>query len=57
MMKTQEQYQYHIPDEMLARRSARFARILGADDAQGWGKQGPDYVRAVSYKNRTAEAD
>lgn len=57
MMKTQEQYQYHIPDEMLARRSARFARILGADDAQGWGAQGPDYLRVADYKSRTAEAD
>jgi hypothetical protein len=56
MMKTQEQYQYHVPDEMLARRSARFARILGADDVQGWGKDGPDYMRAATYKSRTADS-
>ncbi|MCZ6888244.1 MAG: phytanoyl-CoA dioxygenase family protein [Gammaproteobacteria bacterium] len=55
-LKTQERYQYHVPDEMLARRSSRFARILGADDAQGWGADGPDYVRAARYKTRTVEA-
>ncbi|MDA0790279.1 MAG: phytanoyl-CoA dioxygenase family protein [Proteobacteria bacterium] len=57
MLKTQERYQHHVPDEMLARRSARFARIMGADDAQGWGRDGPDYAMAANYKSRTAEAD
>ncbi len=57
MLKTQERYQYAVPDEMLARRSARFARILGADDVQGWGKEGPDYKRGFNYKVRTAEAE
>ena len=54
-MKTQERYQWAVPDEMLARRSARFARILGADDPMGWDASGPDYGRVVNYRNRTRE--
>lgn len=57
MLKTQERYQYEVPDDMLARRSARFARIMGADDSQGWGRDGPDYARAMNYRSRTAEAE
>ena len=55
-LKTQERYQRTVPDEMLARRSARFARILGADDLMGWDKEGPDYQRVVDYRARTGEA-
>lgn len=54
-LKTQERYQSAIPDAMLARRTARFARIVGADDPMGWGAQGPDYRAAMSYKSRTNE--
>ncbi len=56
-LKTQERYQSAIPDEMLARRNARFARIMGADDPMGWGAQGPDYGAAVNYKSRTNEPE
>ncbi len=41
---------------MLARRGARFARILGADDPMGWDAAGPADARAVSYINKTNEA-
>lgn len=54
-MKTQERYQWAVPDEMLARRSARFARFLGADDPMGWDDEGPDYRRVLRYRSRTAE--
>ena len=54
-MKTQERYQWAVPDEMLARRSARFARLIGADDPMGWDAQGPDYARVLQYRSRTGE--
>jgi hypothetical protein len=56
--KTQERYQMHVPDEMLARHSARFARFLGADDFNGWGKEGPGpgAARAANYQQRTRDA-
>ncbi len=56
-LKTQEQYQSSVTDKMLARRNARFARILGADDPMGWGAKGPDFLGAVNYKSRTNEAE
>ena len=52
-LKTQERYQWNVPEEMLARRSARFARIVGADDLMGWGANGPDYGRVTSRCART----
>ena len=55
-MKTQERYQRAVPKEVLARRSARFARMLGADDPMGWDAQGPDYGRVLHYRSRTGEA-
>ena len=55
-MKTQEAYQRAVPPEMLARHGAKFARLLGADDAYGWGENGPDFLGAVTYKQRTADA-
>lgn len=55
-LKTQEKYQSHVPDEMLKRRSARFARILGADDPMGWGAEGPDFRGRAQYTERTGEA-
>jgi hypothetical protein len=57
--KTQENYQRAVPDAMLARHSARFARFLGADDFLGWGKEGPGHgqARAATYRNLTADGD
>lgn len=54
-LKTQEKYQHHVPDEMLKRRSARFARILGANDPMGWGAEGPDFRGRARYAERTRE--
>ena len=56
--KTQENYQTAVPDDMLARHSARFARFLGADDFMGWAKEGPGPGRArvATYRERTGEA-
>lgn len=44
-LKTQERYQDAVPEEMLERRSGRFARLMGADDPMGWGAHGPDLTR------------
>lgn len=55
-LKTQERYQWSVPEEMLARRSARFARLVGADDAMGWGVEGPDYQRVLDNWARPAGA-
>lgn len=48
-------YQHHVPDEMLKRRSARFARILGAKDPMGWSAEGPDFRGHARYAERTRE--
>ena len=55
-LKTQGRYQWNVPREMLARRSARFARTVGADDLMGWDAKGPDYQRTVQYRAQTVEA-
>ena len=55
-LKTQEKYQRHVSDEVLARRGARFARIMGADDPMGWGAEGPSFLGAAQYLARTREA-
>lgn len=39
--KPQEAYRGNVPAEMLARRSPRFGRLVGADDAMGWKADGP----------------
>lgn len=54
-LKTQERYQWSVPEEMLARRSARFARTVGADDLMGWGADGPDYGRVVARRDMTGD--
>ena len=36
--------------------SARFARLVGADDAYGWDERGPDFSGAARYAERTADA-
>jgi len=56
-MKTQERYQGSVPPAMLARHGARFARLLGADDAYGWDQAGPDFAGAARYASRTADAN
>jgi len=55
-LKTQERYQTAVPDEMLARHSARFARLLGADDPMGWDKHGPSALATSRYIDKTADA-
>ena len=35
--------------------SAKFARLLGADDPYGWDESGPDFVGAAGYLARTAD--
>lgn len=39
--KPQEAYRGNVPAEVLARRSPRFGRLVGADDAMGWKADGP----------------
>ena len=42
-LKTQHKFgRDAIPDEMLARRSERFRRMMGIDDPTGWTTNGPD---------------
>ena len=42
-LKTQHQYGRDvIPEAMLARRGARFRRMMGVDDPMGWTTNGPD---------------
>lgn len=42
-LKTQHKYGRDvIPEAMLARRSARFRRMMGVDDPMGWTTNGPD---------------
>ena len=55
-LKTQESYQTSVSSEMLARHGARFARLVGADDAYGWDERGPDFSGAARYVARTADA-
>ncbi len=56
--KTQERYQQHVPDEVLARHGSRFARLMGADDFYGWGKEGPGpgALRAATFRSRIRDA-
>lgn len=56
-LKTQERYQDAVPKGMLARHGERFARLLGADDAYGWGIEGPDFTGVAAYRQRTLDAD
>lgn len=47
--KTQENYAHHVPEQLLDRHDAEYARLLGADEMYGWGPAGPDYVRIMKY--------
>lgn len=55
--KTQERYGREVPDEMLARHSNRFARLVGANEFNGWKAEGPDYERPTAYLKKTREAE
>lgn len=48
-LKTQEQYQRHVPREMLERNPPAFARLLGAADPMGWGAIGPQFSRFAAW--------
>ncbi len=52
-LKTQEQYQRHVPQEMLDRNPPGFAQILGANDPMGWGKNGPDPDKFMRARTKT----
>ena len=56
-LKTQERYQRATPPEMLARRSERFRRLLGADDPMGWTTNGPDAERMIRLMARQTLKD
>lgn len=52
-LKPSEAYAGEISDEMLARHSNRFARLVGADDVKGWKADGPDFDRPTAYLKKT----
>ena len=56
-LKTQERYGSAVPPEMLARRSARFRRLMGVDDLMGWKKNGPDGELFIKLAARQTLAD
>lgn len=56
-LKTQERYGSAVPPEMLARRSARFRRLMGVDDPMGWKKHGPDGELFIKLAARQTLAD
>jgi hypothetical protein len=45
--KTQERYGREVSGEMLARRSSRFARMVGSNEFNGWKEEGPDFDRLL----------
>ncbi|MEE2783879.1 MAG: phytanoyl-CoA dioxygenase family protein [Pseudomonadota bacterium] len=48
-LKTQEQYQWRIPREMLERNDAEFAKLLGAADTMGWREEGPQFSKFAGW--------
>ena len=56
-LKTQERYGAAVPPAMLARRSARFRRLMGVDDPMGWKEHGPDGERFITLAARQTLAD
>ena len=48
-LKTQENYQWRVTQEMLDRNPPEFARLVAADDTMGWDADGPDYSRTMKY--------
>lgn len=42
--RTQEPYRRNVPQELLARHGARFARLMGQHIAYGWTEGGPDFA-------------
>ena len=56
-LKTQERYGSAVPPEMLARRSARFRRLMGIDDPMGWKEHGPDGELFIKLAARQTVTD
>ena len=54
-LKTQEQYQWRIPRAMLERNDVEFAKFLGAADAMGWQKEGPQFSRFAKWMESPSE--
>ena len=52
-LKTQEQYQWFVPREMLERNPPEFARFVGAADVMGWRKHGPEITRFSKWSDTT----
>ena len=52
-LKTQEQYQRHVPREMLERNPPEFARFVGAGDPMGWAEIGPQFSRFLKWEDET----
>ena len=52
-LKTQEQYQRHVPREMLERNPPEFARFVGAADPMGWREIGPQFSRYGKWTDET----
>ena len=52
-LKTQEQYQRHVPREMLERNPPEFARFVGAADPMGWAEIGPQFSRFGKWLDET----
>lgn len=52
-LKTQEQYQWFVPREMLERNPPEFARFVGAADVLGWRKHGPEISRFSKWSDTT----
>ncbi len=48
-LKTQEQYQWRVTQEMIDRNPPEFASLVGADDSMGWDENGPDFTRTLKY--------
>lgn len=44
--KTQEAYKGNVPQDILARNSERFAKLMGENLHYGYGAEGPDFKRA-----------
>lgn len=54
-LKTQEQYQWRVPREMLERNDAEFAKLLGAADAMGWCAEGPQFSKFAKWMENPVE--
>ena len=55
-LKTQENYQWRVTQEMLDRNPREFALLVAADDNMGWDERGPDYSRNMKYADPDTKA-